>query len=242
MNKIKKAGKVDTSLTKSKKSKINRGKRSTINVKPKNKRITASKKAKLRQFRIKLSRKPRFTNFAPKSVIEKHIVNGKYVFSKAQQKEFNLLHKRFGITQSDYLKLYYGVRKANAKGRRLAKEGDALYTVKYSTKLGNTIWNKEDFDKVMNSVRKVLDRNYKQKQNELFKKRFMDNIETILSAKAAERINKIVEKMTAKELSDFIDQNPDIEKVMYESDPEKFTSFDREAVSLIEERLHEFLR
>ena len=66
-------------------------------------------------------------------------------------------------------------------------------------------------------------------------------IELILSDKAARNINDLIKDMSASQLRQFIDENPDLEKVMYESDPEKFTSFDKEATSLIENRLREFL-
>ena len=155
------------------------------------------------------------------------------------QKQYNLLANRFNISKSDYLNLYYGVRKANAKGARLAKE-DSLYHVKYSTKF-KWVQTKEDYKKLMKSISNVLSRDYKERRNKEFKERFMRNIETILRDDAARKVNNIVDEMTASELKMFIDENPDLEKVMYESDPERFTSFDKEATSMIETRLREFL-
>ena len=239
MNKIKKANKPDLTPDKAKGKKIKSAQKKTIKAKTKSKRVMASKRVKPRKISIKYKESARYTKFASKSQIEKHIVDGKIVFSKAMQKQYNLLNKRFGISKSEYLKLYYGVRKANAKGARLAKE-DSLYHVKYSTKF-NWVTSREDFEKLMRSVGKVLSRDYKERRNKEFKNRFMHNIEIILRDDAAKRINDIVKQMSAAQLKQFIDENPDLEKVMYESDPERFTSFDKEATSMIEARLRDFL-
>ena len=240
MNKIKKADKPDLTPEKKKGKKIKVNRKKTIKPKIKSGRIKASSKAKKRKVSIKYKESQRFTKFASKSQIQKHIVNGKFVFSKQMQKEYSLLKSRFGLSELEYLKLYYGVRKANAKGARLSKI-DSLYHVKYSRKFKNTIYSKEDYLKYMKSISKVLSRDYKERMNKEFKERFMQNIEAILTDKAAKNINEIVQQMTASELRAFIDDNPDLEKVMYESDPEKFTTFDKEATSLIENRLRDFL-
>ena len=240
MNKIKKASKPDLQPDKAKGKKIKSSRKKTKKIKYKSKAIKAPSKRVKVQIKVKYKEKQRWTKFASKSQIQKHLVNGKFVFSKAMQKEYNLLNKRFGLSEMEYLKLYYGVRKANAKGARLSKI-DSLYHVKYSRKFENTIYTREDYVKYMKSVSKVLSRDYKERQNKLFKERFMKNIETILSDRAAKNVNDIIKNMTAEELSQFIDENPDIEKVMYESDPEKFTTFDKEATTMIESRLQEFL-
>ena len=244
MNKIKKANTVDTEVQKVKAKKIKRSKRKTVKPKISSGKIKARNKAikpKFSQSKVKYQSSSRYVKFASKSQLQKHIVNGKYVFTKQQQAQYNLLNKRFGISELEYLKLYYGVRKANAKGARLAKTESSLYHVKYSRKFKNTIYSKEDYLKYMKSISKVLSRDYKERMNREFKERFMQNIEAILTDKAAKNINEIVQQMTASELRAFIDDNPDLEKVMYESDPEKFTTFDKEATSLIENRLRDFL-
>lgn len=240
MNKIKKAGKPDLTPDKTKGKKIKTSRKKTKTIKYKSKAIKAPSKAKNLRIKVKYKERQRWTRFASKSQIQKHIVNGKFVFSNAMQKEYNLLNKRFGLSHIEYLKLYYGVRKANAKGARLSKI-DSLYHVKYSRKFENTIYTREDYAKYMKSIAKVLSRDYKERQNKLFKDRFIKNIETILSDRAAKNVIEIIKDMSAEELSRFIDENPDIEKVMYESDPEKFTTFDKEATTMIESRLQEFL-
>ena len=247
MNKIKKADKPDLTPDRSKGKKIKSSRKKTLQpkyktkkIKAPSKRIKAPSKAKSKQVKIKYGSTQRWTRFASKSQIQKHLVNGKYVFSKAMQKEFNILHARFGLSEKEYLNLYYGVRKANAKGARLSKI-DSLYHVKYSRKFKNTIMTREDYVKYMKSISNVLSRDYKERKNKEFKERFMRNIELILSDKAAKNINELIKNMSADELSRFIDENPDLEKVMYESDPEKFTTFDKEATSMIENRLLDFL-
>ena len=239
MNKIKKASKPDTKPEKAKGKKIKQSRRKTLKPNIKSGRIKGDKKAKMPKIRIKYSEKSRFTKFVSKSQLQKHIIDGKFVFSKAMTKQYNTLKHRFGLSELEYLKLYYGVRKANAKGRRLAKE-DSLYHVKYSTKFKG-VMDRYDYKVLMESIGRVLSPDYKKRKNEEFKKRFMQNIEMILSDKAARNINELINEMTASELKQFIDENPDLEKVMYESDPEKFTTFDKEATSLIENRLREFL-
>lgn len=69
----------------------------------------------------------------------------------------------------------------------------------------------------------------------------MANIELILTDAAAKSVNEIVEEMSALDLKRFMDENPDLEKVMYESKSDNFTSFDKEATSMIENRLLNFL-
>lgn len=239
MNKIKKASKPDTRPEKAKGKKIKSGRKKTIKPKIKAGRIKASLKAKAPRVSIKYNKKARYSKFVSKSQLEKHIVNGKFVFSRAMERQYNTLRNRFNISKSDYLKLYYGVRKANAKGSRLAKE-DSLYHVKYSTKF-KYVKDRYDYEMLMKSIGRVLSPDYKKKRNQEFKERFMHNIELILSDKAARNINDLIKDMSASQLRQFIDENPDLEKVMYESDPEKFTSFDKEATSLIENRLREFL-
>ena len=239
MNKIKKAGKVDLEPVKSKKSKITKAKKSTYKPKIKSGRIKGTKKAKIPKVSVKVKQEGKYSKFMPKKVLEQ-ITNGTYTFTRAQAKQYAQLHKRSGITKYEYLKLYYGIRKANAKGRRLAKDGNALYSIKYSTKF-NRVRDKYDYQVLMSSISKVLSRNYKEKRNLEFKQRFINNIYTILSDAAAQNIVKLIENMSAEQLKDFIDENPDLEKIMYESDPEKFSSFDKEATSLIENRLRNYL-
>lgn len=239
MNKIKKAGKVDLEQQKSKKSKITKAKKSTYKPKIKSGRIKGVKKTKIPKVSVKVKQEGKYSKFMPKKVLEQ-ITNGTYTFTKAQARQYNQLNKRAGITKYEYLKMYYGVRKANAKARRLAKEGNALYSIKYSTKF-KRIHTKYDYQVLMTSVSKVLSRDYKEKRNLEYIERFKNNVYAILSDAAAENIIKLVDKMSAAQLKDFIDENPDIEKIMYESDPEKFSSFDREATSLLENRLRNYL-
>ena len=241
MNKIKKAGTVDTEKIKAKKSKINKLRKKTIKPKIESKRIKASKKAKMPKISIKYKEQQRYSKFVSKSQLQKHLDSrGNYIFTKAQQKQYNILKKRFNITPLEYLKLYYGVRKANAKGARLGKDNASLYHVKYSTKF-NRVKDKYDYKVLMQSISKVLSRDYKEKRNAEFKRRFMQNIQYILTDKAARNVNDIIKNMTAEQLAQFIDENPDLEKVMYESKTDNFTSFDKEATSMIENRLLEFL-
>lgn len=239
MNKIKKAGKVDLQPVKSKKTKITKAKKSTYKPKIKSGRIKGHKKAKVPKISVKVKQGGKYSKFMPKKVFEQ-ITNGTYTFTRAQAKQYETLHKRSGITKYEYLKLYYGVRKANAKGRRLAKDGTALYSIKYSTKF-NRVRDKYDYNVLMSSLSKVLSRGYKDQRNQEFKQRFINNVYTILSDRAAKNIVDLIENMSAAQLADFIDQNPDIEKIMYESDPEKFSSFDKEATSLLENRLRDYL-
>jgi len=241
MNKIKKAGTVDTEKIKAKKSKVNKSRKKTIKPKIDSKRIKASKKAKMPKISIKYKEQQRYSKFVSKSQLQKHLDSrGNYIFTKAQQKQYNILKKRFNITPLEYLKLYYGIRKANAKGARLGKDNASLYHVKYSTKF-NRVKDKYDYKVLMQSISKVLSRDYKEKRNAEFKRRFMQNIQYILTDKAARNVNDIIKNMTAEQLAQFIDENPDLEKVMYESKTDNFTSFDKEATSMIENRLLEFL-
>lgn len=240
MNKIKKASKVDTQPIKSKKSKMTKAKRKAYKPKIKSGRIIASKKAKFPKISVKVKEKGYYSKFISKRELEKHLVNGKYVFTRAQEKQYMHMLSRFNMTRYEYLKFYYGVRKANAKGRRLAKAGDALYSVKFSTKM-NRIFDRYDYNVYMRAIENVLSRNYKAKKNREFRKRFIDNIYNILDERAAKNIEDLVNEMSTEDLYNFIEDNPDLEKVMYESNPEKFTSFDKEATSLIETRLRDYM-
>ena len=243
MNKIKKASTVDTEVQKVKSKKIKRSKRKTVKPKISSGKIKAQNKAikpKFSQSKVKYQSSSRYVKFASKSQLQKHIVNGKYVFTKQQQAQYNLLNKRFGITELEYLKLYYGVRKANAKGARLAKNESSLYHVKYSLTF-KRIETREDFNRIMKSIKNVLSRDYREKKNAEYIKRFKRNIEYILDSESAKRVIAIVDKLSAQELYQFIEENPDLEKVMYESKTDNFTSFDKSATSLIENRLNEFL-
>lgn len=240
MNKIKKASKVDTELLKSKKSKITKAKRKAYKPKIKSGRITGGKKAKILTIRVKVKEKGFYSKFITKKELEKHLVKGMYVFTKAQEMQYQMLRNRFNISKYEYLKFYYGVRKANAKARRLAKGGDSLYAVKFSTKM-KRIFDKYDYNKYMNAIEDVLRRDYKQRKNKQYKDRFIDNIYSVLDERAAKNIEDLVKDMTADQLYDFMDQNPDLDKIMYESKPEKFSSFDKEATSMIETRLRDYL-
>ena len=241
MNKIKKAGTVDTSVQKGKSSKINNVHKKTKKIKARSKAIKGSKKIKPRRIRIKYQETQRYSKFVSKSQLQKHLNDrGQYIFSRQQQKQYDLLNKRFGLSKLDYLKLYYGVRKANAKGARLGRENDVLYHVKYSTKF-KRVMDRYDYNMLMASIGRVLDPKYKQKRNAEFKRRFMQNIQYILSDKAARNVNEIIKGMTAEQLARFIDENPDLEKIMYESKSDNFTMFDKTATSLIENRLEDFL-
>lgn len=239
MNKIKKAGKVDLEPVKSKKSKITKAKKSTYKPKIKSGHIKGTKKAKIKQISIKYKEQNRYIKLVSKKQLEKHIIDGNFVFSKSMTKQYNTLNKRFGLSQLEYLNLYYGIRKANAKGARLGKI-DSLYHVKYSTKF-KRMHDRADFERYMASIKNVLRRDYKERKNKLFKERFINNIKLILEDKPAEEVIKLVKEMDALQLKQFLDENPDLEKVMYESKSENFTSFDKEATSLIENRLLNFL-
>lgn len=240
MNKIKKAGKVDTSVPKGKKSKINKGGKKTKIIKYRSQRILGSLSVKIGRGKGK-AKKPRKISLISQKQLQQHLDNrGNYIFTKQQQKQYEKLNKRFTLSKLEFLKLYYGVRKANAKGARLAKENDVLYHVKYSTKF-KRIMDRYDYNTYMKSIMNVLDPKYKEKRNKEFKDRFMRNIEYILSDAAAKKVNDIVRKMSAEQLASFIEENPDLEKVMYESKPDNFSSFDKEATSMIENRLNEFL-
>ena len=241
MNKIKKASKPDIEkIDKAKRKKaISRAKKARVDVHIKSGRIKGGKKTKIKPIKVKHKQTRKYTKYASKSQIEKHIVNGQFVFSKKMQKQYNELNKRFGLTPLEYLNLYYGTRKANAKGRRLAKE-DSLYHIRFSLKMPR-IRTRADYERRMMTLNFVLDREYKQKVNERYKAQFMHNINIILSDRAAQAINDLVKGMSASELKEFIEQNPDLEKIMYESDNERFTMFDKEAASMIETRLRTFL-
>lgn len=241
MNKIKKAGTVDKEVIKTKRSKINKGKKASIRPYPKAKRIIGSLIIKFPKKRKTTQAKQKYVNLISKSQLQKHLNDrGQYIFSRQQEKQYQTLLNRFSLSRLEFLKLYYGVRKANVKGARLSKENDALYHVKYSTKF-KRIMDRYDYNAYMSSIKKVLDPKYKEKRNKEFKRRFMQNIEYILNDSSAKRVNDIVKNMTAAQLASFIEENPDLEKVMYESKPDNFTSFDKEATSMIENRLNEFL-
>lgn len=136
--------------------------------------------------------------------------------SKKQQAEYDILKKRFRISLKEYKEYYDEVRKANKKLSQLNRKGKLLVPrSKYTTKVEG-IKTKKQFKSRLSSIKKVLDRDFRQNVNFNARKNFIKSVYQVyknsLTQKEIKQLVNMVNQMSDTQLLDFIDNNPELYK------------------------------
>jgi len=155
-----------------------------------------------------------------------------------REKQYKELRKRFKITKKEFNEYYDNLRKANRKGQRMKKQGNALYTVKFSTEI-NHIKTREDFKRYRKSIKSVLDTKYRYKMNIKYREILRDNLIKLFGYKGGNYINDKFKKMSDKELKKFFDENDDIQLILYDSDTQIGNFLDY-TVNSFEDRINNY--
>lgn len=144
---------------------------------------------------------------------------------KKAQKQYEQLSKLFKISKREFLDYYKNVRKANRKTSTKQFKQKAIYQPKYSLTV-NYIKTREDFLRYRKSVKKVLDRDYKQNINKTMRERAYDNIRKVLGRENAKPVIERLKELTDEEYVQFFKDNEDIESIGYDSDQTLFDFID----------------
>lgn len=155
-----------------------------------------------------------------------------------REKQYKELRKRFKITKKEFNEYYDNLRKANRKGQRMKKQGNALFSVKYSYGIKH-IKTREDFKRYSKSIKKVLDTEYRHKMNIKYREILRDNLIKLFGYKGGNYINDKLKKMSDKELKKFFDDNDDIQLILYYGDTQigKFLDY---TVNSFEDRIDKY--
>ncbi len=154
------------------------------------------------------------------------------------QKQLEELQKRFDISEHEFSQYYRNVRKANIKGQRMKKQGNAFYVPKYSYGVKH-IKTREDFDRYFDSVYNVLSPTYRVERNLKHREILYNNLIKIFGSEGGEYLINQFEKMSDRDLKAFFDKNDDLEILFYDSDTEigKFMDW---TVATFDDRIDSF--
>ena len=155
-----------------------------------------------------------------------------------RQRQYNELRNRFKISKEEFDEYYDNLRKANRKGQRMKRQGNALYSVKYSYKI-NHIKTREDFERYSKSIENVLDTKYRYKMNIKYREILHNNLIRLFGYKGGNYINDKLKKMSDEELKKFFDDNDDIQLLLYDSDTQIGNFLDY-TVNSFEDRINKY--
>lgn len=140
-----------------------------------------------------------------------------YAFkSRKMEQQFQYLRKRFKLTRAEFTEYYQNIRKANKKAQNLKRYGNALYRPHYSTEVTG-IRTRQEFTLRQKSLRTVLAKNFRTIKNYELRQRLYANLFYAYGAEAQTVINEL-ETLSDAEISEFFDENDDLEFAFYDSD------------------------
>lgn len=145
----------------------------------------------------------------------------KIKYPSLTKKAFNQwqkIKKNFVISLSEYNEYYKNIRKANAKGRRMAKKDNTLYIPKFSLKkLPQSRKEKTKYEK---AIKEVLGRNYRTSKNKEIRNRFFGNLQLVFGLEDARVLTCYFDRMTDDEFERFFKENSDLDFLRYGSPDE----------------------
>lgn len=125
--------------------------------------------------------------------------------------------KRIRITKREFKQYYELVRKANRKLSSSYYTRQAFDTRKFSYSISH-ITSTSEFKKRFAKITEVLGRGYRKKSNLAIRQRMYSNLESVFDIAGASRLITLFEQLADNELLEFFKENPDIERIAYESD------------------------
>lgn len=125
--------------------------------------------------------------------------------------------KRIRITKREFKQYYELVRKANKKLSSNYYMQKAFDTRKFTYSISH-ITTTSEFKKRMARVTEVLGRGYRKKSNLAIRQRLYSNLENVFDTAGASRLVTLFEQLADNELLEFFKENPDIERIAYESE------------------------
>lgn len=145
----------------------------------------------------------------------------KVKYPSLTKKAFNQwqkVKKNFKISLSEYNDYYKSIRKANAKGRRMAKRDNTLYIPKFSLKkLPQTRKEKTKYEK---AIKEVLGRNYRTSKNKEIRDRSFGNLQVVFGLEDARVLTCYFDRMSDAEFEMFFKINSDLDFLRYGSPDE----------------------
>lgn len=137
------------------------------------------------------------------------------------EKQYQQLRNRFNITRREWQQYYNDLRRANAKGRRLEKQGNTPYTPNFSTKI-TRLNTRTDFLKHRRAVKRVLERNYRQDITEQVRNNFIKNARNYFGmSREAENLILKLKSLNGEQLTALYNSNKELGVIIYDSDPIK---------------------
>ena len=137
------------------------------------------------------------------------------------ERQYQEVRNRFNITRREWQQYYNDLRRANAKGRRLEKQGNTAYTPKFSTKT-TRLKTRADFLKNRRAVNRVLQRDYRVQVNEKVRSNFIKNAQNYFgNNRDAQNLILRLKALNDKQLTELYNSNRELGTILYDSDPVK---------------------
>lgn len=138
---------------------------------------------------------------------------------KKAEKQFQELRAKFKITRREFLEYYNAVRKANKKVKSTSFQRKSLHTPHFTLNVGH-IKNRKYFLEQKKRFKTILNRNYLIVSNKKQRQQLYDNLRKVLGNKNANKIKTILDQLTDEQFKRFFADNEDLEKMLYDSDPD----------------------
>lgn len=159
--------------------------------------------------------------------------------TRGQEKQYQAMREKFKLTRAEFLQYWQDVRRANRKGKRLREKSNTLYVPRYTTKFDEVITSRREFTKHRKSIDKVLSKNYQREMNYDLRHRYYTNLRRALGPRAESLIRQF-KSLNNAQFKQFIDENEDLESLIYESQASKIIDFLDITVETIKKRVNNF--
>ncbi len=131
-------------------------------------------------------------------------------------KQWAEVKKSTNLSKKEFREWYENVRRANRKTSRMRRSGRALYAPKFSTSIKGM--STHAFRVGIKKFRSVLERGYRVTTNKDIRNRFNRNIKFIFGGRATSRIRERLGELNDEQFFTWIEENPDLEKIAYDSE------------------------
>lgn len=138
---------------------------------------------------------------------------------KKAEKQFQELRAKFKVTRREFLEYYNSVRKANKKVKSTSFRKKSLRTPSFTLNVGH-IKTRKYFIQQKQRFKTILNRDYLTISNKKQRQQLYDNLRKVLGNKNANKIKTILDQLTDEQLKKFFADNEDLEKMMYDSEPD----------------------
>ena len=159
--------------------------------------------------------------------------------TRGQEKQYQARREKFKLTRAEFLRYWQDVRRANRKGKRLREKSNTLYVPRYTTKFDEVITSRREFTKHRKSIEKVLSKNYQREMNYDLRQRYYTNLRRALGPRAESLVRQF-KTLNNAQFKQFIDENEDLESLVYESQASKIIDFLDITVETIKKRVNNF--